>query len=52
MKHLIIKVLLIVFTVNLSSAQAWMTNLEIAQKLALVQNKMVLMVWEETTKYP
>jgi hypothetical protein len=29
-----------------------MTDLEIAQKLALVQNKMVLMVWEETTKYP
>ena len=29
-----------------------MTSLEIAQKLALMQNKTVLMVWEEATKYP
>lgn len=52
MKNLFIKVSLILFTVNLSYSQAWMTNLEIAQSLALVQNKMVLMVWEETTTYP
>jgi hypothetical protein len=37
---------------NLTSSQEWMTSLDIAQKLASVQNKMVLMVWEETTKYP
>ena len=29
-----------------------MTNLDIAQNLALTQNKMVLMVWEESTLYP
>lgn len=36
------------------NAQDWMSNLQIAQKLALVQNKMVLMVWEEDAKndYP
>jgi hypothetical protein len=28
-----------------------MTSLDFAQKLATVQNKMVLMVWEETTNY-
>jgi len=52
MKNIFIKSFLILFTVNLSYAQAWMTNLDIAENLALVQNKMVLMVWEETTKYP
>ena len=52
MKKRIIISLLFCFTISLSHAQAWMTNLEIAQSLASVQNKMVLMVWEETTKYP
>ena len=42
----------VLFFTNLCFSQKWMTNLEIAQKLALAQNKMVLMVWEETTKYP
>ncbi|WP_400077662.1 hypothetical protein [Winogradskyella sp. R77965] len=51
MKNLLIKLVFILFAVNLSFSQAWMTNLDIAQKLASVQNKMVLMVWEETTKY-
>ncbi|MGF1556889.1 hypothetical protein [Paucihalobacter sp.] len=32
-------------------AQDWMSNLKVAQKLAAVQNKMVLMVWEEETFY-
>lgn len=52
MKNVIIKFLIVLLTINLSFSQEWMTNLEIAQNLALVQNKMVLMVWEEATKYP
>ena len=52
MKNLVIKLLFLLFAFNLSHSQAWMTNLDIAQKLALTQNKMVLMVWEESTKYP
>lgn len=51
MKTIIVTFLLILFSVTLGFAQAWMTNLEIAQRLALVQNKMVLMVWEESTTY-
>tara|TARA_R100001369_G_scaffold2745_5_gene8901 strand:- start:19839 stop:20780 length:942 start_codon:yes stop_codon:yes gene_type:complete len=48
-------VMLVLFTLLISVvsyAQEWMTSLPIAQDLALVQNKMVLMVWQETTKYP
>lgn len=33
------------------NAQEWMSNLKVAQRLAAVQNKMVLMVWEEETFY-
>lgn len=51
MKNFIIKALFILFAVNISSAQPWMTDLDTAQSLASVQNKMVLMVWEESTKY-
>lgn len=51
MKHRLLTIFLVLFAINLTSAQAWMTNLEIAQRLALVQNKMILMVWEETTSY-
>lgn len=51
MKNLIIKTAFFLLTVNVSFSQAWMTNLEIAQSLASVENKMILMVWEETTHY-
>lgn len=52
MKNLLVTLLFVIFSVNMALAQPWMTNLDIAQSLAKVQNKMVLMVWEETTKYP
>jgi len=51
MKNLFTKFIFLFFVVNVSYSQAWLTNLEIAQKLALVQNKMVLMVWEDATEY-
>ncbi|MTE26775.1 hypothetical protein [Winogradskyella ouciana] len=51
MKKLYTTLALVFFGMSISFAQAWMTNLEIAQRLAQVQNKMVLMVWEETTNY-
>ena len=52
MKKIILNVIFFLLIVNQAFSQAWMTNLEIAQNLASVQNKMVLMVWEETTMYP
>ncbi|MEP5935078.1 MAG: hypothetical protein ABJ218_08160, partial [Winogradskyella arenosi] len=52
MRYQITIVLILVLTFQWSSAQPWMTNLDLAQDLALTQNKMVLMVWEDTTKYP
>ena len=52
MNNLVVKLLFLLFAFNIAHSQAWMTNLDIAQKLAITQNKMVLMVWEESTKYP
>ncbi len=52
MKNRLLQIIFLVFAIQLSTAQEWMTDLKIAQKLALVQNKMVLMVWEGTTEYP
>ena len=51
MKQLFTSIVFLLFFGNVTLAQQWMTNLEIAQDLALIQNKMVLMVWEETTHY-
>lgn len=33
-------------------SQEWMTSLDVAKRLALTQNKMVFMMWEEATYYP
>jgi hypothetical protein len=52
MKNRIVVAFLILITANFCHSQAWMTSLDVAQKLALIQDKMVLMVWEESTKYP
>ncbi|WP_461587896.1 hypothetical protein [Winogradskyella sp.] len=51
MKRPVFFVLLLCFGFQFTSSQEWMTNLGIAQRLAQVQNKMVLMVWEESTQY-
>lgn len=51
MKNGLLKLLFVFITIHTASAQEWMKNLEVAQALATVQNKMVLMVWEETTTY-
>lgn len=52
MKNNLLKALFVFFTINMCNAQPWMTNLDIAQSMAKVENKMVLMVWEEATTYP
>jgi hypothetical protein len=52
MKNIIVIILFVFGSIPVSNAQAWMTSLDVAQNLASVQNKMVLMVWEKTTNYP
>jgi len=40
------------FVVFTAKAQEWMTSLDAAKRLALTQNKMIFMLWEEATFYP
>jgi hypothetical protein len=51
MKTRFITLLVAIFSYYFSQSQEWMRSLPIAQDLAMAQNKMVLMVWEEMTKY-
>lgn len=53
MKKSLLIVLLVFFSRSFGYAQdAWMTAIEAAQRFALAQNKMILMVWDESTYYP
>ena len=51
MKKLLIIFIFFCLVTKTGFSQEWMRSLDIAQKLAFVQNKMVFMVWEETTQY-
>lgn len=54
-KHTIKKaILLFVFVItsfNFCLAQEWFTSLEVAKKLALIQDKMLFVMWEDTFNY-
>ncbi len=54
MKKIVLIFLLICSTFGFSQSQEWMTSLDVAKKLALVQNKMIFAVWENASleKYP
>ena len=49
MKKDIIFLMLFLSVLNFSQAQEWLTSLEIGKRLALIQNKMIFAVWEDTT---
>lgn len=40
-------VILLSFSFSVSFAQDWMTNLDIAERLALAQNKLLVVVWQD-----
>ncbi|MDW5288830.1 hypothetical protein [Formosa sp. PL04] len=47
MKRLLFAIL-VSFSINISFAQEWMTNLDVAERLALVQNKLLVVVWQNS----
>ncbi len=49
MKKSILLSLLVFLIVESTIAQEWMTSLDIAKRLALVQNKMLFVMWEDAT---
>ena len=51
MKKLSLLLLLGIFTIGSGFSQNWMTNLDVAKSLARVQNKLLFVMWEESTQY-
>ena len=43
--------LILINSITINYAQDWFTSLEVAKKLALVQDKMLFVMWEESMKY-
>lgn len=51
MKKLIICCIIWASMFQLSFAQEWLTSFEAAKRLAAIQDKLIIMVWEETSLY-
>lgn len=51
MKSRLLTIVIVIIHIGTINAQEWMRSLSVAQDLAMVQNKMVLMVWEDATTY-
>jgi hypothetical protein len=52
MKKTILLFIFILASFNFCLAQEWFTSLKVAKKLALVQDKMLFVMWENATSYP
>ena len=52
MKKKILSVLVIIMAFTTCNAQEWMTSLDVAKRLALIQDKLIFMMWEDATTYP
>ncbi len=51
MKRIILLFLLGLFWITHGFSQDWMTNLDVAKRLARVQNKLLFVMWEESMQY-
>jgi len=52
MKKTVLIFLIALNFVGIGNAQEWFTSFDIAKKLALVQDKMLLVMWQNTLDYP
>jgi hypothetical protein len=52
MKRIFLVALFILPSLSFCQSNDWMTSLDAAKRLALIQNKMILMTWEESMLYP
>ena len=51
MKRTILLFIFVIISFNFCESQEWFTSLEVAKKLALIQDKMLFVVWEESLDY-
>jgi len=52
MKKIVLFVSIALISINFCTAQEWFANFDFAKKLALVQDKMLFVVWEESLDFP
>ena len=52
MKKTILYFLVFFIGISNCNSQEWFTSFDVAKRLALVQNKMLFAMWEESTEYP
>ena len=52
MKKTVLIFLIALNFVGIGNAQEWFTSFDIAKKLALIQDKMLLVMWQNTLDYP
>lgn len=52
MKKAILLVVFVLGSFNFCLAQEWFSSLDVAKKLALAQDKMLFVMWEDTFSYP
>lgn len=51
MKKIFLVFIAIMFSVNFCQSQEWFTNIDIARRLSLVQDKMLFVIWEESLDF-
>ena len=51
LKNIVFALVLALLIVPRVNAQEWMKSLDVAKKLAMTQNKMLFVMWEEATQY-
>lgn len=52
MKKIFLIVIAVICSVNFCQSQEWFTSFDVAKRLAIVQNKMLFVLWEESLDYP
>lgn len=52
MKKIVLSFVILTASLQLCQAQEWMSSLDVAKRLAAVQNKMILMMWEDSAVMP
>lgn len=52
MKKIILFLSIVFLSFQAAQSQDWLTSFDAAKRLALVQDKMILMIWEDATQYP
>lgn len=47
LRHIVVAILITISLSNMCQSQEWLTSLDAAKRLALIQDKMILMMWED-----